>query len=108
MTVAEAAEILEVRTSTVYSLCRERLLGHQRVGAGRGTIRISRADLDAYVESIRVEAHDRPPRMAPRGTGLAVEDLIGKAMAERERKKLERERRQAEKQAKQASARPTR
>jgi excisionase family DNA binding protein len=89
MTVQEAAKILEVRTSTVYTLCRERLLGHQRVGAGRGVIRISRTDLDAYIESSRVETRARPPKIAAGGTGLAVEDFMGRGLAAEERKRLQ-------------------
>jgi excisionase family DNA binding protein len=86
MTVSEAAKILEVRTSTIYSLCRERLLGHQRVGAGRGAIRISWADLDAYIESSRVETRPRSLEKISGGTGLAVRDIIGE-MEEAERRK---------------------
>jgi excisionase family DNA binding protein len=87
MTVAEAARLLEVKESTVYTLCRERLLGHRRIGVGRGTIRISRADLDAYIESSRVETRARPPEKSAGGSGLVVEDLVGQAMARSERKR---------------------
>jgi excisionase family DNA binding protein len=78
MTPAEAAERLEVKAGLVYKLCSEGRLGHTRLGFGRGTIRISEADLAAYLDSVRVlpsppPAPDGPkpaarvvPRRAPR------------------------------------------
>jgi excisionase family DNA binding protein len=86
LTVSEVARILEVKETTVYALCRERLLGHRRIGVGRGTIRISRADLDAYIESSRVETRARPPEKISGGTGLVVRSITGEAMAQEERR----------------------
>jgi excisionase family DNA binding protein len=40
MTVQEAAKRLEVSTGLVYKLCNMGKLGHCRIGAGRGVIRI--------------------------------------------------------------------
>jgi excisionase family DNA binding protein len=88
MTVQEAARALEVAPRVVYDLCRAGLLGHQRIGVRRGVIRITEADLAAYVASRRVEPRGAAPAPVSGGrTGLAVEDLVGRAMAERERKK---------------------
>jgi excisionase family DNA binding protein len=62
MTVAEAARILEVTTGVVYDLCAKRLIGHHRVGAGRGQIRLTQADIDEYIARRRVEPVDATPR----------------------------------------------
>jgi excisionase family DNA binding protein len=49
MTVKQAAAQLECSIATVYQLCRSHKLGHYRVGArGRGTIRITEADVAAF------------------------------------------------------------
>jgi excisionase family DNA binding protein len=55
MTVKQAAEKLVVSPATVYQLCTAKLLPHSRVGLGRGVIRISEADLAAYLAGRRVE-----------------------------------------------------
>jgi excisionase family DNA binding protein len=54
MDVKEAAELLEVSVATVYALCNERKLGHVRIGAARGVIRIREKDLDEYIERATV------------------------------------------------------
>src|SRR4051794_1296305 len=86
MTVAEAATKLEVKTTVIYALCKAKLLGHHRVGLGRGSIRISQADVDIYVRSRRVDPEEPGHRHAPERTGLAVRDYIGEAMAEEARR----------------------
>lgn len=71
--VPQAAQRLSVSRSTVYALCRQRLLRHVRVGAGRGSIRINEMDLEDYVARHRVEECD-PRTMAanvPVAAGLA-------------------------------------
>ena len=45
LTVKEAAKRLAVSTDTIYELCESGKLPHQRIGKGRGTIRIRPADL---------------------------------------------------------------
>jgi hypothetical protein len=65
MTVAEAARALEVAPRVVYDLCRAGLLGHQRIGVRRGVIRITEADLAAYVASRRVEPRGVVARETP-------------------------------------------
>ena len=57
MNVREAAKRLGVSTSIAYGICAQGRLPHVRVGLGRGTIRISEDDLQAFMESCRA---DRP------------------------------------------------
>jgi excisionase family DNA binding protein len=58
LTVREAAERLgRISEKTVYKLCADRKLVHFRIGAGRGTIRISEGDLEAYQQSCKVDQH---------------------------------------------------
>lgn len=59
LTVRRAAEKAGVSPSLVYTWCREKRLPHLRVGAEgrRGQIRIDPADLDAFLKSLRQEAH---------------------------------------------------
>lgn len=90
MTVAQAAVILEVRPATVYALCRAGLIGHRRVGLGKGQIRLDRADVDAYLESSRVECRGPSAPAAVARTARAVASPIGEARAERERRRAGR------------------
>ncbi len=55
LTVAEAAELSGIPSRTLYSLCKDGQLAHHRIGSGRGTIRIKRADLDRHLRQSRVE-----------------------------------------------------
>ncbi len=54
-TVKQAAEQLGVTPATVYSLCGNRKLKHQRIGVGRGVIRIREEDLRAFSDGATVE-----------------------------------------------------
>lgn len=45
LTVKQAAERLNVSVDSTYQLCHDGKLKHQRIGNGRGTIRIRPADL---------------------------------------------------------------
>jgi excisionase family DNA binding protein len=65
LTVRDAARALEVSESCVYKLCRARMLGHRRVGVGRGAIRIDRAHLEAYLLAGEVAEEGRPAAEAP-------------------------------------------
>jgi excisionase family DNA binding protein len=58
LTVKQAAERAGVSESLIYQLCEERRLAHFRLGGKgkRGKIGISPSDLDAFMNSIRVEA----------------------------------------------------
>jgi excisionase family DNA binding protein len=58
MTVREAARRLEVTPALVYKLCRQGKLPHRRLGFGRGVIRITEADVAAYLEACRVEVRE--------------------------------------------------
>jgi excisionase family DNA binding protein len=87
MTVAEAARILEVTTGVVYDLCAKRLIGHHRVGAGRGQIRLAQADIDEYVARRRVEPVDVTPRGRAADPPPAVRSIIGELRARREERK---------------------
>lgn len=59
LTVKRAAARAGVSQSLVYAWCRERRLPHLRVGAEgrRGQIRIDPADLEAFLRTLRQEAH---------------------------------------------------
>ncbi len=59
MTTQEAADKLEMSRPLIYQLCRAGLLGHERHGIGRGSIRITELDLAKY----RVEARKKAARM---------------------------------------------
>ncbi len=60
--VREAADRLRISPSSVYLLIEQGRLAHHRVGARRGAIRISEADLAAYLAACRQElTRDTPP-----------------------------------------------
>lgn len=63
LTVAEAAEHAGVSPSLIYQWVTERRLAHYRPGGKgkRGKVLISPRDLDAFMESLRVEATGLPP-----------------------------------------------
>jgi excisionase family DNA binding protein len=48
-TVAEVAAWLKVKPGVIYALCKAGRLTHSRIGLGRGTIRINKKALDAYI-----------------------------------------------------------
>jgi excisionase family DNA binding protein len=52
--VCEAAEELGVSAGTVYGLCARRKIRHQRIGLGRGTIRIPEDAIEEYRSSVTV------------------------------------------------------
>jgi len=78
MTVQEAAKILELSPSTVYDLCARKQLGHAKVGAGRRVIRISAADVSAYLAGRRVEPADgtTDPQPKPRKPRRVIPDFV--------------------------------
>ena len=66
-TVAEVAEQLRCSQALVYALVSKGRLAGFRIGVGRGGIRISDADIQAYLASVRVNANEevsvtKPPR----------------------------------------------
>jgi excisionase family DNA binding protein len=54
--VREAAEVLGISTGTIYALCARRRIEHERVGLGRGRIRISEEALADYRRRVTVSA----------------------------------------------------
>ena len=66
--VSEVAEELGVSVGTVYSLCAAKKIRHERIGLGRGTIRIPEDAIAEYRRSVTVGAagRDSPPESAPR------------------------------------------
>jgi excisionase family DNA binding protein len=63
MTVTQVAEQLQVSKSIVYALIEARQLRCHRIGLGRGTIRVSEADLAAYLGQSRAQ---EKPRLSAR------------------------------------------
>lgn len=61
-TVAEAAAYLNLHPSVVYTMIRKGQLGHHRVGPTCSDIRISEADIAAYLDATRVG--ERAPKRA--------------------------------------------
>ena len=49
--VSEVADRLRCSPSTVYALVAQGTLGHFRIGLGRGGIRVSEEQIDAYLKS---------------------------------------------------------
>lgn len=74
LTVNQVAERLQISKQSVYGLIQRGQLATHRFGAGRGTIRISEADLAKFVEACRSQPATPLPRVqpavSPRPTGL--------------------------------------
>lgn len=51
LTVPQVAARLSVSPSLVYQMIESGKLGHHRIGNGRGTIRVSQTDLEAYLSA---------------------------------------------------------
>lgn len=66
-TVKGAAEQLNVSPNTIYALVSNGKLTCNRIGLGRGAIRIAQQDLEAFVQSSKtgsqMEPAQRPGRM---------------------------------------------
>jgi excisionase family DNA binding protein len=86
VTVRDAAARLEVASTVVYNLCSKGLIEHRRIGVRRGGIRITEQALADYIERCTVAARDPLPKSRAGGTGLAVRDFIGEALAEEARR----------------------
>jgi excisionase family DNA binding protein len=56
LSVAEAAKELGISAGTVYALCANRKLRHERHGLGRGRIKIPEDALEEYRRSVTVGA----------------------------------------------------
>ncbi len=57
-----------VSTTTVYGLCRRKLLRHVRIGLGRGAVRIEEADLEDFLRGRALRPEEPAPPPVPRGT----------------------------------------
>lgn len=66
MTIKQAAERLNVSEKTVRNLIKSGRLGHHRIGAGRGVIRISEQSLAEHLAECEVRESDRPRSPARR------------------------------------------
>ena len=66
LTVSQVAEKLNVSESNVYALIAAGHLACHRIGVGRGTIRISTEDLDAYLASCRECQSQQQQQPVPR------------------------------------------
>lgn len=62
-TVREVATRLRVSPSLVYQLVEAGKLACHRIGTGRGAIRISLLDLEAYLQECRSERHTPMPKL---------------------------------------------
>jgi excisionase family DNA binding protein len=67
LTVNEVSERLKVSQAIVYALIERGKIGCHRIGIGRGTIRISEADLGTYLESCHSQVPDAPAPKRKRG-----------------------------------------
>lgn len=66
LTVRETAERLKVSPATVYALVSSGQLACHRIGTGRGTIRISEGNIEAYLQECQFEAAGKPTPPTPR------------------------------------------
>jgi len=65
LTVRDVAGVLQVSIACVYGMVAEGKLAVHRVGTGRGSIRIEKADLEEYLAGCRkepIEKKTRTPR----------------------------------------------
>ncbi len=66
LTVKQAAKRLAVSEKTIYAQCQSGELACHRIGLGRGTIRLSEAQLADYLANRKPEPTDeRPPPKSP-------------------------------------------
>ena len=68
LTIAEVAERLRIGRTTAYQLVQQGKIAAHRIGAGRGAIRISEEDLNAYLASCREQNQpsSKTPEPPPR------------------------------------------
>jgi excisionase family DNA binding protein len=65
LTVKQVADRLQVSQATVYQLCAQGKMPHNRFGVGRGTIRISPEQLQRYLEETEGAGRDSVPAPVP-------------------------------------------
>lgn len=63
LTVKETSERLSCSVALVYSLCEKGKLAHVRLGLGRGTIRVSQSNIEAFIASCTIDigGQGKPP-----------------------------------------------
>ena len=66
MTIKELAERLGISRSSAYQIVEKKLLPVIRVGTGRGVIRITEEDFQAYLNQSRIEVQSEPMRSVPK------------------------------------------
>lgn len=59
LTVNEVTNQLQISRTLVYRLVEQGKLGCHRIGTGRGAIRFSQTDIDAFLDSCRVEPGEK-------------------------------------------------
>jgi excisionase family DNA binding protein len=62
LSVSEVAKRLGVSTALVYQLVAQGRLACYRIGLRRGAIRFSESDVEAYLDSCRIESAERMPQ----------------------------------------------
>jgi len=73
--VREVAQLLKLSVAAVYELCRTGSLGHYRFGTGRGTIRITGADVEGFLQKSRRELEKREKSRQQRSKELRLRPL---------------------------------
>jgi excisionase family DNA binding protein len=63
--VAEAARELGVSVGTVYGLCSRRRIRHERIGLGRGKIRIPENAIEEYRRGVTVGVRETGASVPP-------------------------------------------
>jgi excisionase family DNA binding protein len=63
LTAKQVAERLQVSSKVIYQLCSERKIAHIRIGTGRGTIRITEAALQEFLEGCEVKRYSVPAHL---------------------------------------------
>ncbi|WP_422931779.1 helix-turn-helix domain-containing protein [Singulisphaera sp. PoT] len=63
--VLQAAKILGLSVESLYGLCKDKLIPHSRIGPKKGLIRISQAQIDAYLKSCEVDVRTGMEQVFP-------------------------------------------
>jgi excisionase family DNA binding protein len=77
LSVKDVAARLKVSLATVYNLIQDAEIECYRIGRGRGTVRVSEDQLQAYLEKARKQGGVRMPRPAQQPPGQTFKHLDG-------------------------------